>query len=134
MSLPLAWCTPPLTAFLEPQHSRPRPRGQHNLLVSGLCGYDKRNCEPHQHCDFAYPDQAHRGSRTHAIQPYLPEPNRGTNLGHLSALSFYPLSPLSQPGDWVKQSIPFSYLSLTAESLDGAAHAVQVQTYVSAGA
>ena len=47
---------------------------------------------------------------------------------------FYPLSPLLQPGDWVKQSIPFSYLSLTAESLDGAAHAVQVQTYVSAGA
>ncbi|KAF8263273.1 hypothetical protein EI94DRAFT_1598265 [Lactarius quietus] len=35
------------------------------------------------------------------------------------------LNPI-EPGDLVKQSIPFSYLSLTAESLDGAAHAVQV--------
>ncbi|KAN0137090.1 protein of unknown function (DUF1793) domain containing protein [Lactarius tabidus] len=35
------------------------------------------------------------------------------------------LNPI-EPGDWVKQSIPFSYLSLTAKSLDGAAHAVQV--------
>ena len=58
---------PTLTAFLEPQHSRPRPRGQHNLLVLGLCGYNKRDRKPHQHCYFAYPDQAHRGSRTHAI-------------------------------------------------------------------
>lgn len=31
-----------------------------------------------------------------------------------------------QPEDWVKQSIPFSYLSLTAKSLDGAVHTVQV--------
>ncbi|KAI9446172.1 hypothetical protein H4582DRAFT_535706 [Lactarius indigo] len=35
------------------------------------------------------------------------------------------LNPI-EPKDWVKQSIPFSYMSLTAESLDGAAHAVQV--------
>ncbi|KAH8978969.1 hypothetical protein EDB86DRAFT_3108313 [Lactarius hatsudake] len=40
------------------------------------------------------------------------------------------LNPI-EPGDWVKQSIPFSYLSLTAESLDGAAHAVQVYSDVS---
>ncbi|KAH9000989.1 hypothetical protein EDB83DRAFT_2275918 [Lactarius deliciosus] len=38
------------------------------------------------------------------------------------------LNPI-EPGDWVKQSIPFSYLSLTAKSLDGAAHAVQVYSY-----
>ena len=38
-----------------------------------------------------------------------------------------------QPGDWVKQSIPFSYMSLTAESLDGAAHTVQVYSDVSGG-
>ncbi|KAI9434452.1 hypothetical protein H4582DRAFT_2080813 [Lactarius indigo] len=30
------------------------------------------------------------------------------------------LNPI-EPGDWVKQSIPFSYISLTAKSLDGAA-------------
>ncbi|KAH9022178.1 hypothetical protein EDB85DRAFT_382728 [Lactarius pseudohatsudake] len=40
------------------------------------------------------------------------------------------LNPI-EPGDWVKQSIPFSYLSLTAETLDGAAHAVQVYSDVS---
>ncbi|KAH9036047.1 hypothetical protein EDB83DRAFT_1770629 [Lactarius deliciosus] len=41
------------------------------------------------------------------------------------------LNPI-EPGDWVKQSIPFSYLSLTAKSLDGAAHAVQVYSDISA--
>ncbi|KAH9018582.1 hypothetical protein EDB84DRAFT_1276099 [Lactarius hengduanensis] len=40
------------------------------------------------------------------------------------------LNPI-EPRDWVKQSIPFSYLSLTAETLDGAAHAVQVYSDVS---
>ncbi|KAH8997909.1 hypothetical protein EDB92DRAFT_1792338 [Lactarius akahatsu] len=40
------------------------------------------------------------------------------------------LNPI-EPGDWVKQSIPFSYLSLTAQSLDGAAHDVQVYSDVS---
>ncbi|KAI0251855.1 hypothetical protein BJV78DRAFT_1125603 [Lactifluus subvellereus] len=40
------------------------------------------------------------------------------------------LNPI-EPGDWVKQSIPFSYMSLTAKSLDGAAHAVQVYSDVS---
>ncbi|KAI9430131.1 hypothetical protein H4582DRAFT_2104007 [Lactarius indigo] len=40
------------------------------------------------------------------------------------------LNPI-EPGDWVKQSIPFSYISLTAKSLDGAAHAVQVYSDVS---
>ncbi|KAF8273635.1 hypothetical protein EI94DRAFT_1795045 [Lactarius quietus] len=40
------------------------------------------------------------------------------------------LNPI-EPGDWVKQSIPFSYLSLTVESLDGAAHAVQVYSDIS---
>ncbi|KAH9009214.1 hypothetical protein EDB83DRAFT_2531328 [Lactarius deliciosus] len=35
------------------------------------------------------------------------------------------LNPIEHE-DWVKQSIPFSYMSLTAESLDGTAHAMQV--------
>ena len=38
-----------------------------------------------------------------------------------------------KPGDWVKQSIPFSYLAFTANSLDGASHAVQVYSDVSGG-
>ncbi|KAI9447112.1 hypothetical protein BJY52DRAFT_375069 [Lactarius psammicola] len=41
------------------------------------------------------------------------------------------LNPI-EPGDWVKQSIPFSYLSITAKSLDGAAHTVQVHSHLSA--
>ncbi|KAH9072397.1 hypothetical protein EDB83DRAFT_2220684 [Lactarius deliciosus] len=40
------------------------------------------------------------------------------------------LNPI-EPGDWVKQSIPLSYVSLTAKSLDGAAHAVQVYLDIS---
>ncbi|KAI9433020.1 hypothetical protein H4582DRAFT_1820406 [Lactarius indigo] len=40
------------------------------------------------------------------------------------------LNPI-EPGDWVKQSIPFSYLALSAESLDGAAHNVQVYSDIS---
>jgi hypothetical protein len=40
------------------------------------------------------------------------------------------LNPI-EPGDWVKQSIPFSYLALSAKSLDGAAHTVQVYSDVS---
>jgi hypothetical protein len=38
-----------------------------------------------------------------------------------------------KPGDWVKQSIPFSYMSFTAKSLDGVAHNVQVYSDVSGG-
>ncbi|KAI0267468.1 hypothetical protein BC834DRAFT_822339, partial [Gloeopeniophorella convolvens] len=40
------------------------------------------------------------------------------------------LNPI-EPGDFVKQSIPFSYMSLTAKSLDGNAHSVQVYSDVS---
>ncbi|KAF8491815.1 hypothetical protein F5888DRAFT_1619594 [Russula emetica] len=36
-----------------------------------------------------------------------------------------------EPGDWVKQSIPFSYMSFTASSSDGAGHYVQVYSDVS---
>ncbi|KAH9044234.1 hypothetical protein EDB84DRAFT_1470155, partial [Lactarius hengduanensis] len=39
---------------------------------------------------------------------------------------------LIKPKDRVKQSIPFSYLSLTAKSLDRAAHAVQMYSDLSA--
>ncbi|KAI9459511.1 hypothetical protein BJY52DRAFT_1149036 [Lactarius psammicola] len=41
------------------------------------------------------------------------------------------LNPI-EPRDWVKQSIPLSYMSLTAKSLDGVAHAVQVYSGLSA--
>ncbi|KAI9456996.1 hypothetical protein BJY52DRAFT_1379345 [Lactarius psammicola] len=40
------------------------------------------------------------------------------------------LNPI-EPEDWIKQSIPFSYMSLTAKSLDGMAHAVQVYSDIS---
>ena len=38
-----------------------------------------------------------------------------------------------KPQDWVKQSVPFSYMSFTANSLDNASHAVQVYSDVSGG-
>lgn len=37
-----------------------------------------------------------------------------------------------QPDDLVKQSLPFSYLSLIAQSNDGASHSVQLYTDISA--
>ncbi|KAI0057014.1 hypothetical protein BV25DRAFT_1813076 [Artomyces pyxidatus] len=40
------------------------------------------------------------------------------------------LSPI-EPGDWVRQSMPFAYMYLDAKSLDGNAHRVQVYTDVS---
>ncbi|KAI0705088.1 hypothetical protein C8T65DRAFT_577862 [Cerioporus squamosus] len=40
------------------------------------------------------------------------------------------LSPI-EPSDWVKQSFPFSYLSIEAASLDGASHSVQVYSDIS---
>ena len=52
----------------------------------------------------------------------------------MAPLSPLTLSLLSQPGDWVKQSIPFSYMALSAKSLDGAAHNVSVYSDVSGGA
>jgi len=39
-----------------------------------------------------------------------------------------------KPGDWVKQSIPFSYLSLTAISQDGSPHKVQVYSSIDGSA
>ncbi|KAH9175704.1 hypothetical protein EDB89DRAFT_2066274 [Lactarius sanguifluus] len=44
-------------------------------------------------------------------------------------VNFTFLNPI-EPGDWVKQSIPFSYLALSAKSLDGVAHSVQVYSDV----
>ncbi|KAH9027633.1 hypothetical protein EDB85DRAFT_2291503 [Lactarius pseudohatsudake] len=42
------------------------------------------------------------------------------------------LNPI-EPGDWVKQSIPFSYMTLTAESRDGTVHAMQVYSDLNLG-
>ena len=39
----------------------------------------------------------------------------------------------AKPQDWVKQSIPFSYMYLTANSADNASHAVQVYSDISGG-
>ena len=38
-----------------------------------------------------------------------------------------------KPGDWIKQSTPFSYIAFTAKSLDGSAHDVQLYTDVTGG-
>jgi len=51
-----------------------------------------------------------------------------------SSVSFkYMHTHPSKPGDWIKQSIPFSYIAFTAKSLDGSAHAVQLYTDVTGG-
>ena len=40
---------------------------------------------------------------------------------------------LSKPQDWVKQSIPFSYIAFTANSMSGIARKLQVYTDISGG-
>ncbi|KAI0049479.1 DUF1793-domain-containing protein [Auriscalpium vulgare] len=40
------------------------------------------------------------------------------------------LSPI-EPGDWVRQSMPFSYMSVDVQSLDGNSHRVQVYSDIS---
>ena len=41
-------------------------------------------------------------------------------------------APYAQPDDWVKQSLPFSYLSVSVAANDGKSHSVQVYTDISA--
>lgn len=43
-----------------------------------------------------------------------------------------PTDPCFQPADLVKQSFPFSYMSVTATPTDGAGHSVQVYSDISA--
>jgi hypothetical protein len=43
-----------------------------------------------------------------------------------ATLAYFPL----KPGNWVKQSTPFTYLSLTASSLDKSAHSMQVYSAI----
>jgi hypothetical protein len=42
------------------------------------------------------------------------------------------LNPIT-PGDFVSWSIPFSYVSIAATSLDGQAHSVQIYSDISGG-
>lgn len=87
--------------------------------------------EPDEYSDHAHPDCGHFASWAHASQCYLSKPHRGLSLLFIFAYTFYIRHP--KRGDWVKQSIPFSYITFAAKSLDGSAHAVQVYTDVSGG-
>ncbi|KAH9013284.1 hypothetical protein EDB84DRAFT_1568730 [Lactarius hengduanensis] len=62
---------------------------------------------------------------------YLFLGNASTNAGPMQIILTF-LNPI-EPGDWVKQSIPFSYMTFTAESLDGTAHAMQVYSDLNLG-
>ena len=101
-----------------------------------ILGGPNPNCrqwyrEPDEYRGHAYANRGYFASWTHASQSYLPKSHRGLSLlFHLLRMPTY----LSKPADWVKQSIPFSYIAFTAKSLDGLAHALQVYTDVSGGA
>ncbi len=60
------------------------------------------------------------------------KPCRGNTSWILSTARCLSYLPVFQPSDLVKQSIPFSYLSLTAASNDGKSHSVQIYTDISA--
>src|SRR5260370_1391798 len=74
---------------------------------------------------------SYSASWAHASQSHLSKPYRGSFLFfcHFQCLNTH----LLKPQDWVKQSIPFSYMAFTATSMDGASHAVQVYSDVSGG-
>jgi hypothetical protein len=89
----------------------------------------------HQYSKNAYPDHIYCGSWSHASKSYLHEPCRGSFLiressdsSDTSRLTYTCPTGTFKPGNWVKQSIPFSYLSFTPRSLDNSAHNVQVCT------
>jgi hypothetical protein len=89
-------------------------------------------CEYHRYDDHTYTNSAHHTSRAHANQSYIPQPYRGSS-SVINSLH-HPHVYLSKPGDFVRQSIPFSYLSVTATSLDNLAHRVQVYSDITGGA
>ena len=54
---------------------------------------------------------------------------RWSSLSHFDCDNMH----MTQPSDWVKQSIPFSYLSLGAHASDGASHNIQIYSDVTGG-
>ena len=82
--------------------------------------------------DDPHANRGYCASWANASQSHLPKPYRGS----YSLLCYY-FQRLQmhhlKPGDWVRQSIPFSYMAFTATSTDGASHTVQVYSDVSGG-
>jgi hypothetical protein len=116
-----------------PRVVRPRTRRWSDLLVPGRCTPDpsQRYRQLYKYCDHSYTDCGHRASWAHASKSYLPKSYRGS-FSFFCCSQFLHTHHL-KPHDWVKQSIPFSYLAFTANSLDGASHTVQVYSDVSGG-
>jgi Domain of unknown function (DUF5127) len=111
----------------------PRACRRPDLFIPRGCGseYPQWYSEPHRYYGYPYTDRGNWKGWTHASQSHVPKSYRGSYLifGYFQCLYTHHL----KPGDWVKQSIPFSYLAFTANSLDGASHAVQVYSDVSGG-
>ena len=122
-----------LFSLSDPRVVCPRTCRRPDLLVLRGCDseYPQRYCEPHKSYGHPYTDRCHWKSWAHASQSHLPKSHRGSysRFYYFQCLQAHYL----KPGDWVKQSIPFSYLAFTANSLDGASHAVQVYSDVSGG-
>jgi hypothetical protein len=117
----------------DPRVVCPRTCRWSDLFVLGKCSFEppKRYRQLYNYCDHSYTDHCHRAGRAHASQSHLPKSYRGSFslFWHFQYLHTHHL----KPQDWVKQSIPFSYMAFTASSLDGASHAVQVYSDVSGG-
>jgi hypothetical protein len=124
-----------LFSVSDPRVVCPRTCRRPDLFVprecSGTSSDPQRYCEPHRSYGHPYTDRCHWTSWAHASQSHLPKSYRGSLL--LYCYFQCPHMHHLKPQDWVKQSIPFSYLGFTANSLDGAPHAVQVYSDVSGG-
>src|SRR5882757_7594258 len=120
-------------SVLDPRVVGPRTCRRPDLFIprGRGSGDPQRYCEPYKSYGHPHTDRCHWTSWAHASQSHLPKSYRGSYslFCYFQCLHTQHL----KPGDWVKQSIPFSYLAFTANSLDGARHAVQVYSDVSGG-
>jgi Domain of unknown function (DUF5127) len=117
----------------DPRLVCPRTCRWSDLFVLGGCTSEppKRYRERHRYCDDPHTNRGHCASWAHASESHLPKSYRGLFLFfcYFRCIHTYHI----KPQDWVKHSIPFSYMAFAATSMDGASHAVQVYSDVSGG-
>ncbi|KAI0036147.1 hypothetical protein K488DRAFT_41792 [Vararia minispora EC-137] len=133
-AVPLAARSPYLLSFLQttdpgPEHSQTWPTGFSRAIVgwAGLVRVDGT----------VYAWLGDKDTMPGAVRSVAKLNQTLTSTRTIFSLQAGPveltatfLSPI-EPGDFVKQSIPFSYMAMEAQSLDGQTHSVQVYSDIS---
>ena len=106
--------------------------GWDHVFVDGwLPSYAYKCIQCHQYPNHSDKNDLHNDGRSNELDYHILVPGGG----NVEAVFNVVQSSFSifQPSDWVKQSLPFSYVSLEASSLDGAAHDIQLYCDISPG-